>query len=153
VVGCGGGYGQGPQPMTGTDGVAPVRARGGRFRVQLGAIRCKTKARFPAVSTVRNSVHSATLCSPAQRNASKRVKGIEPSTFSLGSCAPEFEATDAPLVTGAAPATMRNACPTPRPKATQSGHDSQLVAALSMLAELPLPDEVKVAALRKLMRV
>ena len=29
----------------------------------------------------------------------------------------------------------------------------RLVAALSMLAELPLPDEVKVAALRKLMRV
>jgi hypothetical protein len=48
---------------------------------------------------------------------------------------------------------MRNACPTPRPKATQSGHDSQFVAALSMLAELPLPDEVKVAALRKIMRM
>ncbi len=83
----------------------------------------------------------------------KRVKGLEPSTFSLGSCAPEFEATDAPPVTGAAPATMRSACPTPRPKATQSGYDSQFVAALSMLAELPLPDEVKVAALRKILRV
>ena len=48
---------------------------------------------------------------------------------------------------------LRSPCPTPRPKATQSGHDSQFVAALSMLAELPLPDEVKVAALRKIMRV
>jgi hypothetical protein len=83
----------------------------------------------------------------------KRVKGLEPSTFSLGSCAPEFEGTATSTVTDDAAATMRNACPTPRPKATQSGHDSQLVAALSMLAELPLPDEVKVAALRKILRV
>ena len=93
------------------------------------------------------------LNSAPSDQSGKRVKGIEPSTFSLGSCAPEFEATDAPLVTGAAPATMRNACPKPRPKATQSGHDSQFVAGLSMLAELPLPDEVKVAALRKILRV
>ena len=78
---------------------------------------------------------------------------FKPATFSLEGCAPEFEATDAPLVTGVAPATMRSACPKPRPKATQSGHDSQFVAALSMLAELPLPDEVKVAALRKILRV
>ena len=48
---------------------------------------------------------------------------------------------------------LRSPCPTPRPKATKSGHDSPFVAALSMLAELPLPDEVKVAALRKIMRV
>ena len=83
----------------------------------------------------------------------KRVKGIEPSTFSLGSCGPEFEGTATSTVTDDAATTMRSACPKSRPDGTKSGHDSQFVAALSMLAELPLPDEVKVAALRKIMRV
>ena len=100
------------------------------------------------VTSDGDGLHSA----PSDQSG-KRVKGIEPSTFSLGSCAPEFESTATSTVTDDAAATMRNACPTPRPKATQSGHDSQFVAALSMLAELPLPDEVKVAALRKILRV
>ncbi len=83
----------------------------------------------------------------------ERVKGLEPSTFSLGSCASEFEGTATSTVTDDAATTMRSACPKSRPDGTKSGHDSQFVAALSMLAELPLPDEVKVAALRKIMRV
>ena len=87
--------------------------------------------------------------------------GLEPTTSCMpcrrqADCSQSETATTGELAAGGAvsqSATMRSPCPKPRPKATQSGHDSQLVAALSMLAELPLPDEVKVAALRKIMRV
>ena len=87
--------------------------------------------------------------------------GLEPTTSCMpcrrqADCSQSETATTGELVAdgvASQSSTMRSPCPTPRPKATQSGHDSQFVAALSMLAELPLPDEVKVAALRKIMRV
>ena len=50
-------------------------------------------------------------------------------------------------------ATMRTACPTPRHTDSGGGLALDLSTLLSVLAELPLPDEVKVAALRKIMRV
>jgi hypothetical protein len=83
----------------------------------------------------------------------KRVKGIEPSTFSLGSCGPEFEGTATSTVTDDAATTMRSACPEPCPDEGNMDQTADLVRVLSMLAELPLPDEVKVAALRKILRV
>jgi hypothetical protein len=87
--------------------------------------------------------------------------GIEPTTSCMpcrqqADCSQSKTATTGELADNGEASqsgALRTPCPTPRPKATQSGHDSQFVAALSMLAELPLRDEVKMAAIGKILRV
>ncbi|MDP6931157.1 MAG: hypothetical protein QF412_15785, partial [Planctomycetota bacterium] len=61
----------------------------------------------------------------------KRAKGLEPSTFSLEGCGPEFEGTATSTVTDDAATTMRSACPEPCPDEGNMDQTADLVRVLS----------------------
>jgi hypothetical protein len=69
-----GGYGQGPQAaMTGTDGVAPVRARG----APTGAIVCNSVQDQGAFSCSLDSTQLGTQCDVVQSSTTQCVKAGE----------------------------------------------------------------------------
>ena len=68
-----GGYGQGPQSMTGTDGVAPVRARG----APTGAIVCNSVQDQGAFSCSLDSTQLGTQCDVMQSSTTQCVKAGE----------------------------------------------------------------------------
>ena len=71
MVGCGGGYWQGPQAaMTGTDGVAPVRACG----APKGAIVCNSVQDQGAFSCSLDSTQLGTQCDVVQSSTTQCVK-------------------------------------------------------------------------------
>ena len=74
MVGCGGGYGQGPQlSMTGTDGVTPVRACGALS----GAIVCNSVQDQGAISCSLDSTQLGTQCEVVQSVTTQCVKAGE----------------------------------------------------------------------------
>ena len=77
VVGCGGGYGQGPQPMTGTDGVAPVRAPVRARGAPTGAIGCNSVQDQAAFSCSLDSTQLGTQCDVVQSSTTQCVKAGE----------------------------------------------------------------------------
>ena len=68
-----GGYGQGPQSMTGTGGVAPVRARG----APTGAIVCNSVQDQGAFSCSLDSTQLGTQCDVVQSSTTQCVKAGE----------------------------------------------------------------------------
>ncbi len=77
------------------------------------------------------------------RRKRQRVKGLEPSTFSLEGCAPTvLSAEDAGLTDGDDGACT-NACT----KSTESGHEMNLEALAAALLNLSPDDRAKLAAM------
>jgi hypothetical protein len=89
-----------------------------------------------------------------RRHARKRVKGLEPSTFSLGSCEHRSEATQTQELTDDTANACTNAC-TSEPDSVHSDTADDapdtFAEALAMVARLPLTDAERAEAVRRLL--
>ena len=84
----------------------------------------------------------------------KRVKGFEPSTFSLGSCGQRTETPESSAVSDGADAACTGACtesPERVTEAARSAVPADFSEALAMIARLPLSDAEKAEAVRRLL--
>ena len=87
----------------------------------------------------------------ASLTSDQRAKGLEPSTFSLEGCEPGAEATEGQEVTSTLPSVCTNACTDGSESTHEQAANATFADALAMVARLPLSDDEKAEAVRRLL--